>query len=98
MLVLIQGILMRRKLTSIYTSNTISHTDPIFKNIPGYDTVLLSHMIAFGACMVSVLLIVILYREGVSGCLPLCVSFVVHAHAVSFTSSMWPQTPPSPTT
>jgi hypothetical protein len=29
--------------------------------------VLLSHLIAFGACLVAVLLIIVLYREGVSG-------------------------------
>lgn len=38
--------------------------DPIFKDFPGYDTVLLSHLIAFGSCLFAVILIVLFYREG----------------------------------
>ncbi len=43
----------------------------MFKDIPGYDTVLLSHLIAFGSCLVAVLFIIVLYREGVRGWMPL---------------------------
>ncbi len=38
--------------------------DPLFENVPGYDTVLLSQLIAFGACLCGVLAIVLFYREG----------------------------------
>lgn len=58
-------ILLLSQCTSSYTPTHHICTDPIFKNLPGYDTVLLSHMIAFGSCLAGTLLIIVLYREGV---------------------------------
>jgi len=38
--------------------------DPLFRNFPGYETVLLSHLITFGSCLLAVLTIICFYREG----------------------------------
>lgn len=56
---------------------------PFLQRIPGHNSVFFPFMIAFAACMISAILIVVFYREKVGGEVPTTSLVLIVCHKAS---------------